>query len=190
MRRPLRRHRPVDRQHAARRAREALAEAGRAHLGEARVAQPDGLGEGPRRALADRGRRGKGRGQPRPDDPRTHLRKHRHLAGDDLPPQGLPPEGRDAGERDARAHPAAAHVRRRDRLLGGIQGLQRRGRARARDGGRRLLGVHALPVRKPRQPHRALQRHRGGDPRRARRGLGVRGRARHGRDADGERAAG
>ena len=49
----------------------------------------------------------------------------------------------------------------------------------ARDGGRRLLGVHALPVRKPRQPDRALQRHGGGDPRRARRGLGVRRRARY-----------
>jgi hypothetical protein len=40
----------VDRQHAAGRAEAALAEARRAHLGEARVAQPDRVGQGPRRA--------------------------------------------------------------------------------------------------------------------------------------------
>jgi len=42
---------------------------------------------------------------------------------------------------------------------------------------------------KPGQPERALQRHRAGDPRRARRGLGIRGRPWHGRHADGQRQA-
>ena len=50
VRRSLRRHRPGDRQHAAGRAQAALAQARRAHLGQARVAQPDGVGQGPRRA--------------------------------------------------------------------------------------------------------------------------------------------
>ena len=40
---------------------------------------------------------------PGPDDPRADLRQHRHLAGDDLPPQGLSAEGRDARERHARS---------------------------------------------------------------------------------------
>ena len=61
-------------------------------------------------------------------------------------------------------------VRRRDRLLGGLEGLQRRGREGARDGRGRPLLLHALPVRQPGQPERALQRHGAGDPRRARRG--------------------
>ena len=56
-------------------------------------------------------------------------------------------------------------------------------------GRRRLVAVHALPVRQPGQPERALQRHRAGDPRRARRDLGVRRRPRHGRHADGQRQA-
>ena len=54
----LRRHRPGDRPHAAGRAQAPQPQAGRAHLGQARVAQPDRLGQGPRRARADRGRRG------------------------------------------------------------------------------------------------------------------------------------
>jgi cysteine synthase B len=41
-----------------------VAEAGRAHLGQARVAQPDGLGEGSRGAGDDRGRRGEGADRP------------------------------------------------------------------------------------------------------------------------------
>ena len=57
---PLRRHRAGDRQHAARRAQAPLAQAGRPHLGQARVPQPDGVGQGPRRARPDRGRRGEG----------------------------------------------------------------------------------------------------------------------------------
>ena len=61
VRRSLRRHRPGDRQHAARRAQAPLAQARRPDLGQARVAQPDRLGQGPRRARADRGRRGEGR---------------------------------------------------------------------------------------------------------------------------------
>ena len=52
----------------------------------------------------------------------------------------------------------------------GDQGLQRRGRAGARDGRRRLLLLHALPVRQPGQPARPLQRHGARDPRGARRG--------------------
>ena len=72
--------------------------------------------------------------EPGPDDPRADLRQHRHLAGDDLPPQGLPAEGRDARQRHRGAHPAAADVRGRDRLLGGRQGLERRRRGGARDG--------------------------------------------------------
>ena len=62
--------------------------------------------------------------------------------------------------------------------------------AGAEDGRRGLLVLHALPVRQPGQPERALQRHRAGDPRGARRDRGVRRRPRHGRDADGRRAGG
>ena len=50
--------------------------------------------------------------------------------------------------------------------------------------GRRLV-LHALPVRQRGQPGRPLPRHRGRDPRRARRGGGVRRRTRHRRHADG-----
>ena len=178
LRRPLRRHRPGDRQHAARRAQAALAQAGRAPVGEARVAQPDRLGQGPRRARADRGRRGEGRDPPGPDDPRADLGQHRHLAGDDLLAQGLQAQGRHARQRDARADAAAEDVRRGDRLLAGRPGLQRRRRAGAGDGGRGLLVLHALPVRQPGEPERALQRHRAGDPRGARRDRGVRRRPR------------
>ena len=177
MRGALRRRGAVDRQHAAGRAAEPLSEARRAHLGQARVAQPDGLGQGPRRPRADRGRRGQGRDRPGPDDPRTDLRQHRHLAGDDLLAQGLQAQGRDAGERDARAHAAPEDVRRGDRLLAGRPGLQRRGRDVAGDGRRRPLLLHALPVRQRGQPRRPLQRHRARDPRRARRGDRVRRRA-------------
>ena len=51
----------------------------------------------------------------------------------------------------------------------------------------RRLVLHALPVRQPGQPARPLQRHRARDPRGARRGRGVRRRARHRRHADGQR---
>ena len=139
------------------------------HLRQARGPQPDRLGQGPGRQVDDRGGRGRRRDRARPDDPRTDLGQHRHRPGDDLPPQGLPAEGCDARQRHRGADPAAAHVRRRDRLLGGREGLQRRGRGGARDGrGARLL--HALPVRQRGQPARPLQRHRGRDPRRARLG--------------------
>ena len=189
LRGPLRRHCPGDRQHAAGRAQAPVAEARRAAVGEARVAQPDRVGEGPRRARADRGRRGEGRDPPGPDDPRADLGQHRHLAGDDLLAQGLQAQGRHARQRDARAHPAPADVRRRDRLLAGPPGLQRRGRAGAEDGVRGLVVLHALPVRQRREPGRALPRHGAGDPRGARRGGRVRRRPRHGRDADGRRPA-
>ena len=129
----------------------------------------------------------RGRDRARPDDPRADLGQHRNLAGDDLPAQGLPAQGRDARQRHRGAHPAAAHVRRRDRLLGGREGLERRGRAGARDGrGRRLL-LHALPVRQRGEPARPLRRHGAGDPRGARRGDRLRRRARHRRDPDGQR---
>ena len=150
---------------------------------------PTGLRQGPRRARADRGRRGEGRDPPRPDDPRADLGQHRHLAGDDLLAQGLQAQGRHARQRDARADAAAEDVRRRDRLLAGRPGLQRRGRAGAEDGRRGLLVLHALPVRQRGQPARALQRHGAGDPRGARRDQRVRRRPRHGRDADGRRPA-
>ena len=71
----------------------------------------------------------------------------------------------------------------------GDQGLQRRGRAGARDGRGRRLVLHALPVRQPGQPGRPLQRHRARDPRGARRGRRVRRRPRHRRHADGQRPA-
>ena len=154
-------------------------EARGADLGEARVAQPDRLGQGSRRAGADRGRRGEGPDRPAPDAARAHLGQHRDLAGDDLRLQGLPAEGRDAGERHARANRAAAHVRRRDRLLGGLQGVQRGRRAGARHGRARPVVLHALPVRQRGQSGRALQRHRARDPRGARRDQRVRRRPRN-----------
>ena len=119
----------------------ALAQARRPHLREARGLQPDRLGQGPRGALDDRGRRGAGRDRARPDDPRADLGQHRHLAGDDLLAQGLPAQGRDARQRDRGAHPAPAHVRRGDRLLARRAGLQRRRGDGARDGRGRLVAT-------------------------------------------------
>ena len=104
----LRQHRRVDRQHAAGRAAAPLAEARGPDLRQARGPQPDRLGQGPGRQVDDRGGRGRGADRAGPDDPRADLRQHRHLAGDDLPPQGLPAEGRDARQRHRGAHPAAA----------------------------------------------------------------------------------
>ena len=52
LRRALRRHRPGHRQYAAGRAAPAVAEAVRSHLGQAGVAQPDGLDQGPRARAA------------------------------------------------------------------------------------------------------------------------------------------
>ena len=62
----------------------------------------------------------RGRDPARPDDPRADLGQHRDLARDDLLAQGLRTEGRDARQRHARAHPAPEDVRRRDRLLRGL----------------------------------------------------------------------
>ena len=157
-------------------------------LGQARGPQPDRLRQGPRRQVHDRRRRGARRDRAGPHAPRADLGQHRHLAGDDLPAQGLSAEGGDARQRDRGADPAAADVRRRDRLLGGRQGLERRGGARAGDGRGRRLVLHALPVRERGQPARPLRGHRAGDPRRARRGDRLRRRPRHRRDADGQRA--
>ena len=91
---------------------------------------------------------------------------------------------------DARAGRAAAHVRRRDRLLAREPGLERRRRDGALDGRARPVGVHAVPVRQPGQPGRALLRHRARDPRPGarRRGRRLRRRPRHRRHADGLRA--
>ena len=61
LRGPLRQSARGGWQHAARRAARAVAEGGRADLREARGEQPDGLGEGPRREVDDRDRRGGGR---------------------------------------------------------------------------------------------------------------------------------
>ncbi len=129
-----------------------LTEAGRAPLGQARVCQPHGVGEGPCRSRADRGRRGEGRDPPRPDDPRADFGQHRHLARDDLLAQGLQAQGRHAGQRDARADAAAADVRRGDRLLARPPGSNGAGRAGAEDGRRGLVVLHAVPVRQPGQP--------------------------------------
>ena len=185
----LRGHRPGDRQHAARRAQALLAQARRAHLGQARVAQPDRVDQGPRRALDDRARRGR-RGDPpgpgRSSSPRraTPASRSRSSAAARATRQG-----RHAGQRDARAHAAAAHVRGRHRVLAGREGLQRRRRDGARDGGGGLELLHALPVRQPGQPARPLQRHGARDPRGARRDVRLRGRPRDGRHADGQRPA-
>ncbi len=138
-------------------------------------------------ALDDRARRGGRADRARPDDPRADLGQHRHLAGDDLLAQGLPAQGRDAGQRDRGAHAAAAHVRRRDHLLAGRAGLERRRGDGARAGRGGLVGLHALPVRQPGQPRRPLPRHGLRDPRGARRRARLRRRARHGRHADGQR---
>ena len=137
-------------------------EAGRAHLGQDGVVQPDGLGQGPRRAGADRGRRGEGRDPPGPDDPRADVGQHRHLAGDDLLAQGLPAQGRHARQRDAGAHAAAADVRRRDRLLAGRPGLQRRGRDGARDGrgGRRRTTCPTSTATRPTRTRTTTARRR------------------------------
>ena len=64
-----------------------------------------------------------------PGRARADERQHRHLAGDDLPRARLPHARRDAGVGHARARRLAAHVRRRDRLVAGRAGLQRRRRA-------------------------------------------------------------
>ena len=152
LRRPLRQPHRGRRQHAAGGAAAALAEARGPHLRQARGAQPDRLGQGPGRQGDDRGGRGRGRDRPGPDGARADLRQHGDRAGDDLPAQGLSVHGGDARQRHRGALAAAAHVRRRDRLLRGRQGLQRRGRAGAGDGRRRRLLLHALPVRQRGQP--------------------------------------
>ncbi|CAA9486759.1 MAG: Cysteine synthase, partial [uncultured Solirubrobacterales bacterium] len=181
------RHRPGHRAHAARGAQAPVAQAGRADLRQARVAQPDRIGEGPCGAGHDRGRRGTRHDHARPDHPRADLGQHGHLVGHDLLAQGLPAQGRDARQRDRGARSAPAHVRRRDRLLTRFAGLERRGGHGSRHGGGRRLVLHALPVRQRGQPARPLQRHGARDPRGARRGHRLRGRARDGGDVDGPR---
>ena len=52
--------------------------------------EPDRVGQGPRRALDGRGRRGVGRARARPADPRADERQHRHRAGHDRQGQGYP----------------------------------------------------------------------------------------------------
>ena len=152
------------------RAQAALAQARRAHLGQARVAQPDRLGQGPRRPRADRGRGGEGRDPARADDPRADVGQHRHLARDDLLAQGLPLKVVMPDNVTPERTQLLADVRRGDRLLARRPGLQRRGRDGARDGRERRLVLHAVPVREPGQPERPLPRHGAGDHRGARRG--------------------
>src|SRR5215207_7964452 len=78
VRRPLRERTRGDRQHAAGRAAAPDADAGGPPLGEARGPQPDGLRQGPRRQVHDRGRRGPRRHPARAYDPRADVRQHRH----------------------------------------------------------------------------------------------------------------
>ena len=171
LRRALRQRHRGGRQHAAGRAAAPVAEAGRADLRQARGPQPDRLGQGPGREVDDRGRRG---ARARSSPGQTMLEPTSGNTGISLAMicrrKGYPFKVGDARQRDRGAHPAAAHVRRRDRLLRGRQGLERRGRAGARDGRRRLLVLHALPVRQRGQPARPLRRHGARDPRGARRG--------------------
>ena len=131
-----------------------------------------------------------GRAVARPGRPRADERQHRHLAGHDLPPARLPHARRDARVGHARA-------RRLLRMYGaeivwspgelGSNGAVALARELAAARPRRL---HAVPVRQPGQPRRALPHDRARDPRGARRPRRrVRRRPRHGRHADGHRPA-
>ena len=116
---------------------------------------------------------------------RADEREHRHLARARREAEGLPAHVRPARERDRGAQAAAAPLRRRDRRLAGRGGLERRRPARARARGARAALLHAVPVREPGEPARALRGHRRRDRRGARPRRRVRRRPRHGRHADG-----
>ena len=189
LRRPApRRLLPHGRRHAAGRADAALARAGRAPVREARVVQPDRLGQGSRGVRhARRGRRG-GRAVAGAPHPRAVERQHRHRARDAGPharlraspscmPAGSTPEREQlmrlfGADVDLLARPSWA----RTAPCAGPRA--RRGRPDA---------VHAVPVRQSGQSARARARHRRGDPRGLPRGRRLRRRARHRRHADGLR---
>ena len=100
-----------------------------AHLRQAGDAQPDRLGQGPRRQVPDRGPRV---ARPAPgglDHPRADLGQHRDRAGDDRPAQGLPRRAGHARQRHQRAAPDGRPLRRRgDRLAGCDWGATARSR--------------------------------------------------------------
>ena len=187
LRGPLRRHRPGDRQHPARRAQAALAQAGRAHLGQARVAQPDRLGQGPRRARADRGRRGEGRDPPgqtilEPTSGNTGIslamictRKGYRLKV--VMPDNVTPE------RTQLLQMYGAEIVYSPGNQGSNGAVEMALEMAAAD------ASYYMPYQYGNQanPRRALQRHGAGDPRGARRGRRVRRRPRHRRHADGQR---
>ncbi len=139
------------------------AQGGRPHLRQAGGPEPDRVGQGPRRAVDDRGGRGIGRAGAGAADPRADQRQHRHRAGDDRQGQGLPGVRRDAGVGNAGARRAAAHVRRRHRLLAGQPRLERRGRAGTRrwqSATRRSTCRSSTPTRRTRPPTTAARRSR------------------------------
>ena len=111
--------------------------------------------------------------------------QHGDRAGDDRAPQGLPDRARDARQRHRRAAPAGRAVRRRDHRFAGRRGLERGDRAGQAPGRRGPALRDALPVRQPGQPAGALRDDRPGDPRGLPGDRRVRGRPRHGGDADG-----
>ncbi len=132
-----------------------------------------------------------GRARAGPAHPRADQREHRDRTRDDRQGQGLSRDRRHARVGHKRARRAPADVRRRDRVLAGEPGLERRSRDGPLHGRARSVGLHALPVRQPGQPGRPLLRHRARDPRPGarRRGRRVRGRPRDRRHPDGLRPA-
>ena len=98
----------------------------RAALREARGPEPDRLDQGPRREGDGRGRGGARRARARPRAPRADERQHGHLARARGEAQGLRAHVRRPGERDARAAAAARALRRDDRDLARLAGLERR----------------------------------------------------------------
>ena len=128
-----------------------------------------------------------GRLAARRDDPRTVVGQHRHRPRARRQAARLHAARRDARERVGRAPAAARDLRRGDHVVAGRGGQQRRDPHGREDRGRRTRVRVAVPVRQPREPARALRRHRSRDPARLPRGRRVRRRPRHERHADGRR---